>query len=188
MLDFKGKSILERQLDVYKKFNINNIIIVLGYKSYQINVKNVNIVHNPLFDKTNMVYSLYCAKDYLLNTKSDIIISYGDIIFEQSIIEKLLLINSDFSIVVDKDWLKVWNIRFKNPLDDAETLKLDDDGYIKEIGRKTDNINEIEGQYIGLIKIKNSIIEKIFKFYENLQKSLLINNFQNIYMTDFYKN
>ena len=108
-----------------------------------------------------MVYSLYCAKDYLLNTKSDIIISYGDIIFEQSIIEKLLLINSDFSIIVDKDWLKVWNIRFKNPLDDAETLKLDDDGYIREIGRKTDNINEIEGQYIGLIKIKNSIIKNI---------------------------
>ena len=56
----------------------------------------------------------------------------------------------------------------ENPLDDAETLKIDDHGNIKELGKKAFSYNEIEGQYIGMIKIKKSMLNPFIKFYNQL--------------------
>ena len=54
-------------------------------------------------------------------------------------------------------------MRFENPLSDAETLIINIDKSIKEIGKKTDNYKNIEGQYIGLFKLSSSMLCKIFK-------------------------
>ena len=84
-------------------------------------------------------------------------------------------------------------MRFDNPLDDAESLKIDTDGNITSIGQKTQKIDEIEGQYIGLMKFQDSGLEKIKGFYEKI-KSQSTNNsnplnplvsFQQLFMTDF---
>ena len=71
----------------------------------------------------------------------------------------------DFSIIIDKNWLNYWKIRFENPLDDAESLELNSDGYITSIGRKVFDITKIQGQYIGLMKFQNSGISKLKEFY-----------------------
>ena len=55
--------------------------------------------------------------------------------------------------------------RFDNPIDDAESLRLDNDGYIKNIGQKVTNIDEIEGQYIGLMKFGKNSIQNLKEFY-----------------------
>ena len=86
--------------------------------------------------------------------EDSIIISYGDIIFQKSILQKLIVSNENFSIIVDKEWKKYWKIRFKNPLDDAESLKIDESGNISDIGQKVSKMEDIEGQFIGLIKIQ----------------------------------
>ena len=52
----------------------------------------------------------------------------------------------------------------KNPLDDAETFKLDKNGFIKELGKKANDYSEIEGQYIGLFKIKSEFMPLIKDF------------------------
>ena len=72
-----------------------------------------------------------------------------------------------------------------NPLDDAETFKVKD-GKILELGKKPIGYDEIEGQYIGLIKIKK-YINKVIRYYESLDKSILYdgNNYDNMYMTTF---
>ena len=70
----------------------------------------------------------------------------------------------------------------ENPLDDAETLKIYK-GNIIEIGKKTNTYKDIEGQYIGLIKISKKILKKIIKFYDNLDRNSLYDgkNFDNMY-------
>jgi choline kinase len=89
-------------------------------------------------------------------------------------------------VVVDKDWRQLWNLRMQNPLNDAETLKIKNNNII-EIGQIPNDYNDIEGQYIGLIKIKKNIVEKVINFYENLDKDILYDNknFENMYMTSF---
>lgn len=186
------KSLLNWQLEIYKKFNINDISIVTGFKKEKINIKNLNYFHNPNFAETNMVETLFYAKKKFNET---IIVSYGDIIFEERVFEKILLDDNDISLVVDKNWLEYWKLRFQNPLDDAESLKIDSNGFITNIGQKVGSLDEIEAQYIGLMKFKGEGLNKLINFYEKCKlnsksgKNPLNPNlpFQNSYMTDLLR-
>tara|TARA_Y100001968_G_scaffold119320_1_gene108718 strand:+ start:12401 stop:12895 length:495 start_codon:yes stop_codon:yes gene_type:complete len=130
-----------------------------------------------------MVTTLFKAKEIM---NDDLIISYADIIYNRNILEKLKEDKSDFSVVVDKSWRELWSQRMENPLDDAETLKIKD-GRIIEIGKKPKGYNDIEGQYIGLIKISKNIINRVVSFYETLDRNCFYDGkcFDNMYMTSF---
>ena len=165
---------------------MENIIIVTGHLDNTIKYKEINKIFNPLFRSTNMVYSLMCAREIIKNSKSDLIISYGDIFFEENILSKLLMSKSDISMIVDKSWKKIWKLRFDNPLDDAETLVISKNGFVKELGNKTDNYENIQGQYIGLTKIDKTKLIDIINFYDYLEKkSNNVESFVNMYMTTF---
>ncbi|MCV0411902.1 phosphocholine cytidylyltransferase family protein [Nitrosarchaeum sp.] len=187
-----GKSILEYQIECFKNCGINNIIVVTGYLGDSIRFPNIIYLKNKKFHKTNMMYSLFCAEPFFKNSSS-IIVSYGDIIFEERILKKLLSVKEDFSVVIDKNWKKYWNLRFVEPLSDAESLKINKNGYITDIGKKVKNIEEINGQYIGLMKFQGKSINKIRKKYDALKKASLngenIMNpnttFEKSFMTDF---
>ena len=60
----------------------------------------------------------------------------------------------------DPEWLELWKKRFDEPLDDAETFNIDQCNYLIEIGNKTNDINEIKGQYMGLLKFVPDFWEK----------------------------
>ena len=87
----------------------------------------------------------------------------------------------------------MWKIRFNNPLDDAESLMVDEENYLTSIGQKTSDLNEIQGQYIGLMKFQNDGLEFIKKKYDEAKdisknnKNILNPNldFKKSYMTDF---
>ena len=57
------------------------------------------------------------------------------------------------AVAYDKKWLDLWRARFEEPLDDAESQKIGDDGRIIEIGRNVRSLSEIEGQYLGLLRL-----------------------------------
>ena len=140
---------------------------------------------------TNMVESLFSAVD---NFSDSTIVSYGDIIFQEKVLKKLIDSKNDFSIIIDKKWEKYWKIRSDNPINDLESLELDDKQNIISIGKKVKTLNEIKGQYIGLMKFQNNAIQKIKSFYSicketyNTTYSNPLNSrltFENSYMTDF---
>jgi choline kinase len=128
-----------------------------------------------------MVKTLFCAKEFF---DDDLIISYADIIFNKKILNCIMKSNYDFNVVVDKDWEILWNLRMENPLEDAETLKIIDDNIV-EIGKRALDITEIQGQYIGLVKISKSALLNLVKFYESLDKTKMYEgkDFDNMYMT-----
>ena len=185
-----GKSILEWQIESFQNLGITDITVVTGYLSDLINFPSVKIIKNNKFNTTNMLETLFCAETSFTNST---IISYGDIIFESSILKKLISSKYDSSIIIDKNWLDYWKIRFENPLDDAESLEVNDDGYIKNIGQKVTDIKNIQGQYIGLMKFQNTSIIDLVKIYHNAKNDAKLGtnplnpdiDFQNSYMTDF---
>ena len=155
----------------------------------KINFENITYFQNPNFKTTNMVETLFCAKEKLTNS---VIVSYGDIIFEKNVLQKLIDSNDDISVVIDKNWKKYWEMRFDNPLNDIESLILDD-GYISNIGQKVNSFDKIQGQYIGLMKFQNEGMSFLLDFYENAKKkskdervNILNSNlpFEKSYMTD----
>lgn len=192
MINFCGKTLLERQIDIMRKLDINEIIVVTGYKQEKINFTGIKKIINTDFNSTNMVESLFAAKEFL---DDDVIVSYGDIIYTKQILEKILLSKEDFSVVVDLKWKDMWQKRFENPLDDAESLKMNNEKYILDLGRKINSLEEVQGQYIGLMKFSLKGTEFIKKFYEQAKKQAEngknpLNeelSFKNSYMTDFIR-
>lgn len=159
MVKVNGKSIIERQLETMRACGIKDgdITIVAGYRSDALKEKlrgsDMRILVNGEYETTNMVYSLMCARD-VLTREDDILISYGDILYSADVLGKILSSDAESSVVVDDGWLEYWSARCENPLDDAETLMLGGDGHLTEIGQKTDNINRVQSQYIGLMRFR----------------------------------
>lgn len=120
----------------------------------------IQFVVNESYETTNMVCSLMCARK-LMEKESDILISYGDIIYSKEVLEKILQSQDDMGVIVDDGWYEYWSARCENPLDDAETLMFDENDYLTEIGQKTTDLNKVQSQYIGLMRFKNAGLQAV---------------------------
>ncbi|PAF48838.1 sugar nucleotidyltransferase [Helicobacter sp. 12S02232-10] len=193
MVPYQNKPIIDYELDALKCNGIEEIAIVGGYlypvlQNY-LKDNNLRFFINDRFMVTNMVATMFCAKDFMLecvNDKQDLIISYADIIYKHNVVEKLKNFKAELAIIIDKDWEKLWRERFEDPLIDAETLKIKGDKIV-EIGKKPTSIQEIQGQYIGLFKISYDFLSVVIDFYETLDKNAIYDgkDFDNMYMTSF---
>ena len=85
MVKLFDKSLLEMQIDIFKKCNINDISIVSGYLSNQITFPSISYFKNKNYLSTSGIVSLFCAKEKL---QDNTIITYSDLIFEKSIIDQ----------------------------------------------------------------------------------------------------
>ena len=191
MVKLFGMSLLERQINTFRECGINDIIVVTGYKDETVNLTNIKKYKNFDYASTNMVETLFCAENEM---DEQTIISYGDIIFEKKVLISLINSDEDYSVVIDKNWRKYWESRFTDPLIDAESLKLDSMNNIIEIGQTTKNIDDIQGQYIGLMKFQDSGLKFLRNFYQKTKEEAkktgenpLNSNidFKKSYMTDF---
>ncbi len=187
LVSFLGKPLIKYQTDVLKALAIYDIAISTGYKAEKFSQLGFQTYYNPLFDTTNMVESLFSARSFLEKAKGDLLISYGDIIYEKKNLETVLTTEGDVVVMVDSRWHDLWAARNENPLNDAETLKYGKNGQIIELGKKPKSLDEIEGQYTGLIKVKHNKIANLIEFYDQLDRALLYNDraFQQMYMTSF---
>ena len=186
LVPFFGKTILQRQINTLKKEGINFINIAAGHQHNKIKKLGYPISINKNYKTTNMVKTMFLAME-LYKKKEDLVVSYGDIIYQNNNLKKLLSCNKQIAVMIDLNWKSLWSLRFKDPLIDAETLSLDKEGNIIEIGRKTQNYENIQGQYTGLIKLRGDIIEDLINFYKKMDKNKTYFNkkFKDIFMTDF---
>lgn len=170
LVKLNGETLLERNVKTLENAGISDHIVVTGYEADQIRDLELDTVHNEVYDETEMIYSLFCATDEFPDSNGeDLIISYGDIIYEQSVVEKLLNCDAPLCVVVDTEWRTLWETRFEDPLSDAETLDIDDDGHITEIGGNPKHYNDIDGQYIGLVKVRNDCIGKLISAHREIE-------------------
>ncbi len=149
-----NKPLIEYQINALRKAGIEEIGIVTGFKSEELEKYGDKHFHNSIWSNTNMYYSLLCAKEWLEN--GDAIISYADIFYGAEIIKNMMLSTYDIAISYDPNWEDLWKKRYDNPLDDAETFKMNNNSELVEIGNKAGSISEIQGQYMGLLKISSN--------------------------------
>ena len=184
MVNLAGKSILQYQIDVLNAAGLEDILVVGGYCIEKIIGNNFKIIKNENYHCTNMVYSLFCAQDFM-SEEEDLLIAYSDIIYEQKVLNNLINTDSPLAISVDRNWIELWKIRMDNPLDDAETLKLSDGKYVKELGKKPKDFTEIQGQYMGLIKVRADFIGEFCSTWKKLDRKVTYDgkDFNNMFMT-----
>ncbi len=96
MVEVNGRTLISRTLDILEAQGLSRIIIVTGYmgdtlRSYveSLNIKTpVEFIDNPIYDKTNNIYSLALAKDKM--TEDDTLLFESDLIFEKSVVDRLV--------------------------------------------------------------------------------------------------
>lgn len=185
MVELCGKPLIDYQLDEFKKAGISDITVVAGYKEEKLVREGIKKILNTDFASTNMVSTLMCAKN-LLDGSDELLLTYGDIVYEKRVLDAILQSTADIALTIDKEWKRLWTLRMDNPLDDAETLKLNGD-LIKELGKKPNFYDEIEGQYMGLIKISAAKAQELVQVWEQMDRSANYdgNDFDNMYLTSF---
>ena len=94
MLDFGGKTLLQRQLDSYKKCGIKDISLIRGYKKEKINYKGIKYYENKDYKDNNILNSIFYAEEAI---NGNIIISYSDILFDSSVVQRTLESSHDIS-------------------------------------------------------------------------------------------
>lgn len=189
MLEVGGQSLLERQVATFSRLGITDIVVVTGYAAEAVALDGVRYYSNRTYADTNMVFSLFCAEPEI---EGEVVISYADILFEDSILRALLDTSGrDISVVVDTAWKEYFEARFNDPLDQAESLILGTDFQILDIGRSHPSETEIQSQYIGLIRL-SAAGSQVFRQVYRQAKDKYWNKpwqrdrvFQKAYMTDF---
>lgn len=108
MVEVDGVSLIERMLRQLEGLKVSRVIIVVGYErqrlmeyinSLQIEVP-IKYIENPIYDKTNNIYSLALAKEELLN--DDTLLLESDLIFEDRMLKNLVEDRRDSLMLVDK--------------------------------------------------------------------------------------
>ena len=187
MLDFGGKTLLQRQLDVYKKCGVSDISLIRGYKKEKINYKNIKYFDNKDFKKNNVLNSIFYAEKVI---NGNIIISYSDILFDSVAVKRLLNSDHDISVVVDIDWRGYYVGRKDHPITEAENVIFNSNNEVEKIGKINKGNDDVHGEFIGMIKLTDRGA-KIFKQHFHRLKKIYwnkpfqrANTFQNAYLTD----
>jgi choline kinase len=183
MVDLGGVSLLGRQLAALSQAGVTDVSVVVGYRAERVAASGIQLITNDRYASTNMVTSLFCA-EAILRSGDDVLISYGDIVFEPRVVEEIAHSSAALAVAVDVGWRTYWELRFEDPLDDAETLRLRSDGTIAEIGQAPNTVDEIEGQYLGLLKVSSQGARDLLSAYERLGR-LDPGALDRMYMTDF---
>tara|TARA_B100000795_G_C22802617_1_gene442755 strand:+ start:2034 stop:2756 length:723 start_codon:yes stop_codon:yes gene_type:complete len=186
-LKIKNKRMIDYQIEGLKKNGIKEIAAVVGYKKEMFKKLKIKLFNNRNWKSTNMVYSLFKANSWL--NKYDCIICYGDIFYDSKVITKLIQQKSQCILPSNRNWKRDWELRYKNPLSDLETFKIGHNKVLKEIGNKAKKYSEIQGQFMGLIKLNKTTSNKLIQIYEsfplNLKKNLQFTHFLNICINKF---
>ena len=188
MLDFGGKTLLQRQLDSYKKNGIKDISLIRGYKKEKINYKGIKYFENTDYKNNNILNSIFYAEKVI---NGNIIISYSDILFDSSVVERTLSSDHDISVIVDIDWRGYYVGRKDHPISEAENVIFNSNNEVEKIGKINTGNEEVHGEFIGMIKLSNRGTE-IFKEHFHRLKKIYWNKpfqraktFQKAYLTDF---
>ncbi|MDB9703586.1 phosphocholine cytidylyltransferase family protein [Rhodospirillales bacterium] len=175
MLDFAGKTLLQRQLDAYIACGISDFALIRGFMKEKINYSGIRYYENSDYKNNNILASLFYAKQEI---QGHVIVSYSDILFENRIVEQLLQSDADISIVVDTDWRKYYVGRKDHPIEEAENVILDDEDNAIEIGKNLTNKSEASGEYIGMLKFSPKGAEIFKNHYERAQERFAGKPFQ----------
>jgi len=150
LVELDGRPLLDRQLAALRAGGARDIGIVRGYRKDMLERPALTYFDNDRWSETNMVMSLACAAKWL--RAEPVVVSYGDIFYRGDLIRGLAAAQGELVISYDRRWRELWTRRFADPLSDAETFRIDASGRLLEIGGKTAHIDDIQGQYMGLLK------------------------------------
>lgn len=159
-IEFEGEALINRTLRILSEAGISEVGIVTGYQAGEVLKKieafQVAGFHNPFFDVTNSLTSLWFARDFF-STSEDVMIMNGDLFIDHSLIEavrqtdRLPVLLADSSRTVEADYRFTWQ---------GDLLKRYGKGIPDE---------DATGEYVGIGRIDGRFI---FKFLHKMDEMI----------------
>jgi len=170
LLPVRGKPPLEWQIGAIRGAGIEQVAIVTGYRRELLGRPDLREFHNPHWATTNMVTSLGCAAEWL--QAEPCIVYYSDIFYDAAAVTALVASPADLAITFDPHWQALWEKRFADPLADAETFRLNPDGTVAEIGNQPHTLEQIQGQYMGLLRFTPAAWREVERIRAELEPAV----------------
>ena len=172
MVKVNGVSLIDRMLHQIDALGLSRVVIVVGYEGQKLMEyigtlhihTPIEFINNPIYDKTNNIYSLSLAKEWLC--REDTLLFESDLIFEDSVLQALVNDPRDTLALVDKyeSWM------------DGTCVKLaQDDSIVAFVPGKRFNYKEIDGYYktVNIYKFSRHFSETHYvPFLEAYQRAL----------------
>lgn len=147
-----GRPLIQQQLETLREAGVSEIAVVTGYRAETFADLGLTTFHNPDWAQTNMVASLWQARDWL--RAGHCLVSYADILYEATLVRDLQARPEALLLPLNRHWRALWEARFANPLEDVESLRLHPDGRLAEIGQRVQSLDEVQAQFMGLLSIQ----------------------------------
>jgi len=170
LLDLNGKSILERQISLLRQHGINEIFVVTGYQREKHTLKDIEYIFNPRYTETEQLTSMMVARKKIFD---DVLVIFGDIVFDAQILQQILASNDNIAIAVDFDWEKSYTERPDNPKSLADKVLIDQKKILQISAKITslDMKNQQIGEFLGIIKLSRKGSKIMVEKYEELESS-----------------
>ncbi len=187
MVELAGQPLLHHQLASLAACGVTDrITVVGGYRADRLDTKGASVRLNPRYAETNMVHTLFCAREAMVPGE-DLLISYADIVYEPRVLEAVLECDAPIALAADREWQRLWKLRMDEPLDDAETFRMTAEQRVTELGKKPTGYDDVQGQYMGLFKVRGDTVSRFIEAWDALDPTGPYDgkDKDNLYMTSF---
>ncbi len=167
LLKVQGRTLLARTTEELNRLGIKDISVVRGYKKEKVTATNIKTIDNDIYNDTKELYSLYLAKDAILENT---VIAYGDIVFKSYILNDLLNDNNDITILVDADVEKTETYKDYTKTDRAYSKNLFQETVKFSAMSNTLPDQDINGEFIGLWKVNKTGAEVVRATMDRMAK------------------
>jgi phosphoenolpyruvate phosphomutase len=167
MLPLRGKPILSWHADAFRRQGIRRIAVVRGYCKEAVDLPDIRYFDNDAYASTGEVASLYAARDSLVG---DIVIAYGDIVFDEFILRNLLSQTAEINIAVDGGW------KLRKRTDARRDLVVTEGEHdplnlgscrLLQIGQDAP-VEDATGEWIGLLYVRAAGTDRLVKLLDEL--------------------
>lgn len=151
LVTINGKTLLERCITSLRQGGALRIGIVGGYRAECVEPYAEQFFFNPSWNHTGIFESLRCAHEWL--SSETCLVAYSDIFFGPKTVSAVGSSKPPIVIAYDPNAAALWRLRSSDPLSDFERFKMSRTGFVTEIGGRAQSMDEVAGQYMGLLKI-----------------------------------
>lgn len=164
LVEFAGASLLDHQLARYRTRGLDVTVMGGPHAELLKAGRDVHVAVDPTYGTGNMVSTLRFALPFVPR-ESPVLVAYGDIVFSSAVLDAMLAASRDVEVAIDRRWRALWELRMEDPTADCESLRLDA-GRIVEIGARVRSVEEVEGQYLGLLRFGPGVLPSLYERFD----------------------
>lgn len=161
-VDIGGKKLIQYTVEMFHKYGVTDIAIVLGYRGEVIRQTlqgfDLKYFYNPFFDVTNSIASAWFAKDFLKDT-DDTLIMNADVFLEDSLLEQILSCKKSPVMFADGSRKEEADYKFKY-----------ENGLLEKYGKELTGA-DVTGEYIGIGKFSKDFMPEFLSALDTLINS-----------------